>query len=198
MRTTRSRPIAALARADIRGKAMVAALALGAVAGSLLTESGTGGVLAAGLALVAAAIALVDARSFVIPDELNAAAILLGLAHAGVTEAPLFDALWLAALRGVMVALAFLAIRSGYRLVRGRDGLGLGDVKLALAAGIWLDFMMIPVAIEIAAGAALAVYSLRQLAAGRAIRPTGRLPFGLFLAPSIWIGWVIEQWLFAF
>jgi leader peptidase (prepilin peptidase)/N-methyltransferase len=56
---------------------------------------------------------------------------------------------------------------------------------------------MMPVAIDIAAVAALAVYVARQLVLGRSIRSTGRLPFGLFFAPAIWVGWVLDVWLLA-
>ena len=73
--------------------------------------------------------------------------------------------------------------------------IGLGDIKLAAVAGVWLDWHMMPIAIDIAAAAALAVYVTRQLALGRIIRPTGRLPFGLFLAAAIWIGWLLDRWL---
>jgi leader peptidase (prepilin peptidase)/N-methyltransferase len=56
---------------------------------------------------------------------------------------------------------------------------------------------MMPVAIDIAAVAALAVYVARQLVLGRSIRSTGRLPFGLFFAPAIWVGWALDVWLVA-
>jgi leader peptidase (prepilin peptidase)/N-methyltransferase len=195
MRATPFRTFVTLARHETRVMAAVAAIATAGVVASLAVESGMGGVLAAGLVLVVIAIAVIDARSFIIPDELNAAGIVLGLAYAGFTEPSVTDGLMPAALRGGIVALAFLAIRSCYRRLRGRDGLGLGDVKLAAMAGVWLDWTMIPIAIDIAAGTALAAYGLRQLAVGRAIRSTGRLPFGLFFAPAIWLGWALGRWL---
>jgi leader peptidase (prepilin peptidase) / N-methyltransferase len=74
-------------------------------------------------------------------------------------------------------------------------GIGLGDVKLAGVAGAWLDWPSIPIAVEIAALAALAVCLVRWLAFGRAISATTRLPFGLFLAPAIWIAWLGETML---
>ncbi|WP_246702546.1 A24 family peptidase [Starkeya sp. ORNL1] len=195
MRATPFRTIVTLARHESRAMAAVAVIAAAGVVASLAIESGPSGVLAADLLLVVTAIAVIDGRSFIIPDELNAAGIVLGLAYAGLTEPSVTDGLMLAALRGGIVALAFLAIRSCYRRLRGRDGLGLGDVKLAAMAGVWLDWTMIPIAIDIAAGAALAAYGLRQLAVGRAVRSTGRLPFGLFFAPAIWLGWALGRWL---
>jgi leader peptidase (prepilin peptidase)/N-methyltransferase len=81
--------------------------------------------------------------------------------------------------------------------LRGRQGLGLGDVKLAFVAGAWLDWTVIPIAIQLAAFAALSAYIVRQLAFGRSISATGRMPFGLFFAPAIWICWLLS-WLGAF
>jgi leader peptidase (prepilin peptidase)/N-methyltransferase len=98
-----------------------------------------------------------------------------------------------AALRGAVMAIALLSLRVLYRRIRGYDGIGLGDVKLASVAGVWLDWWVLPVAVEIAALAAIAVYAVRFLY-GR--RPSAglkaKLPFGLFLAPAIWVGWLLE------
>jgi len=79
-----------------------------------------------------------------------------------------------------------------YRRWRGQDGLGRGDVKLAAVAGAWLDWFTIPVVIEIAALTALIAYVARQHMMRRPARQTDRLPFGLFFAPAIWLGWAIE------
>jgi leader peptidase (prepilin peptidase) / N-methyltransferase len=95
-------------------------------------------------------------------------------------------------LRGAIPALAFLGVRAAYRGWRGREGIGLGDVKLAGVAGVWLDWPTIPIAIEIAALAALGAYMIRHLYLRRNVRPTTRLPFGLFLAPAIWITWMLD------
>jgi leader peptidase (prepilin peptidase)/N-methyltransferase len=85
-----------------------------------------------------------------------------------------------------------LIVRLVYRGLRGREGLGLGDVKLAGAAGAWLSLPMLPVAIEIAAITALAAYALRQWKRARILRAAGRVPFGAFFAPAIWFGWVLN------
>jgi leader peptidase (prepilin peptidase)/N-methyltransferase len=140
------------------------------------------------------AIAVIDYRSFRIPDELIAIGLVLALAHA-IAQAP--DA-WVSAitdagLRGAVLALIFWTLRSGYAMIRGRDGIGLGDVKLAAVAGSWLDWLSIPIAIQIAVFAALTIYLLRYLVSGRSLSMTHRLPFGTFLAPAIWITWVLER-----
>ena len=82
-----------------------------------------------------------------------------------------------------------------YGRLRGREGLGLGDVKLAGAAGVWLDWWAMPIAIEIGALAALALYVAGHILGRRRIRATTRLPFGLFLAPAIWIAWLLQAWM---
>jgi len=164
-----------------------------AIAASLVFAPDWRGIAGAGLAVLMFAIAAVDARRFIIPDELTAAALALGLAHAAIEDSDaLAQALALAALRGAVLALAFLGLRAFYRRLRGRHGIGLGDVKLAGVAGVWLDWSIIPIAIEIAALAALGTYLVRHWWLRRAVRPTTRLPFGLFLAPAIWIGWLVE------
>src|SRR5262249_35261967 len=146
-----------------------------------------------GLALLMIAIAAADARWFIIPDELSAAALLLGLAHAAwLTADTMAVALGVAVLRGVLLALAFWTLRFVYRRLRGREGIGLGDVKLAGVAGVWLDWPTMPVAVEIAALAALAVCATRYLQGARSLDATTRLPFGLFFAPAIWLAWLLE------
>jgi leader peptidase (prepilin peptidase)/N-methyltransferase len=165
------------------------------VAASMLLRPDARGAAGGGLALLMIAIAVVDARRFIIPDELTVAALALGLVHAALWDSDaLVQALAVAALRGAALALAFLALRVGYRRLRGREGIGLGDVKLAGVAGVWLDWATIPIAIEIAALAALATFAFRYFHDGR-IRATARLPFGLFFAPAIWIGWLMEPML---
>jgi leader peptidase (prepilin peptidase) / N-methyltransferase len=172
--------------------AFAGAACIGVVA-SVAVVPDSRGVWGAGLAVLMAAIAAVDARRFIIPDELTAAALALGLIYA-VVEAPEIwaQALAWSVLRGVIPALAFLAVRIGYRRWRGREGIGLGDVKLAAVAGVWLDWATIPIAVEIAAVWAIGVYLILHFYSHRAIRRTTRLPFGLFLAPAIWIAWMLE------
>jgi leader peptidase (prepilin peptidase)/N-methyltransferase len=82
-------------------------------------------------------------------------------------------------------------LREIYRRLRHRHGLGLGDVKLAAVAGTWLDWTLIPAAIEIAALSALFAYMASQLVLRRRLQAAAKLPFGLFFAPAIWICWLL-------
>ncbi len=164
------------------------------VAASVLLLPDARGVAGGGLALLMIAIAVVDARRFIIPDELTIAALALGFVHAALLDTDaIMQSLATAGLRGAVLALAFWGLRIAYGRLRGREGIGLGDVKLAGVAGVWLDWATMPVAVEIAALAALAVYAVRRFRGGRSVRRTIRLPFGLFFAPAIWIGWLLES-----
>lgn len=175
----------------------VGAAGLAAAAASVWAAPGIGGALGAVMALLMLAIAVIDYRSFIIPDELTAAALALALVYVAVTTAaPMVDSVAAAALRGVLCMLFFLGLRVLYRRLRGREGLGLGDVKLAFVAGAWLDWTMIPVAIEIAALAALGAYGTWRFFGGRSVTATSRLPFGLFFAPAIWLAWLAGALLF--
>jgi leader peptidase (prepilin peptidase) / N-methyltransferase len=187
------RPMAGFERFPIRTFSAILALGVCAVAVSIVAAPGVAGWLGAGLALVMLAIAAVDGRSFVIPDSLNAAGWALGVAHAIVLgQQDIGAALAGAVLRAAVLALAFFALRLIYARLRGRQGIGLGDVKLAAVAGNWLGWPIMPIAVELAALSALAVYVLRRYALRRPLRPTSRLPFGLYFAPAIWIGWLLQ------
>ena len=139
------------------------------------------------------AIAVIDFRSFTIPNSLNAVGLGLAFIHAAAQqpEAMLW-AVAIAALRGIALALVFLAIRVVYARLRGRHGLGLGDVKLAGVAGAWLDLLIMPIALELAAFAALIGYLARQLFFRRSISAIHRVPFGFFFAPAIWFCWILQ------
>ena len=174
-------------------------IGLAAAAVSAWAVPGTGGLLGAGLALLMLAIAIVDYRYFLIPNELTAAALALALVNAALADTPsMVESVAAAALRGAVTMFFFLALRWLYWRLRQREGLGLGDVKLAFVAGAWLDWPMIPVAIEIAALAALAAYGAWHVFGGRPVDTTSRLPFGLFFAPAIWLSWLLGAVIFAF
>ena len=130
-----------LSGGSLRHAAGLAVLALGLAVASIMAAPGIAGYLGAGLAVTMLAIAAIDARFFIIPNELSVLGFALALVHAAVL-APhaMGEAVAFAVLRGAVVALLFLGLRVLYRRVRGREGIGLGDVKLAGVAGAWLGF----------------------------------------------------------
>jgi leader peptidase (prepilin peptidase) / N-methyltransferase len=181
-------------------KAGLAKLACGAVVAvgafwiSLAVAPGMNGVAGTALAGITLAIAVVDYRKMIIPDELNASALVVGLGAAGLNSsgAP-FGPIQEAVVRAAAMFAVFFAFRSLYRRLRGVEGMGLGDVKLAAAAGAWLDWPLLPLAVDFAALAALAVVVLASLQ-GRKPALTAKVAFGVYFAPSIWVCWALAAW----
>jgi len=176
----------------------VAVLGAAAVGASTwLAADGARAALGSGLALIMLGIAVADARNFVIPDVLTAAALLLGALNAGLAEDGMsLPAAAEAALRGGVLALSFAALRAVYYRLRRRHGIGIGDIKLAAVAGVWLAWTSVAIAVEIAALAAVAYYTFVQWRRGRPLRGHAVLPVGLFLAPTIWLVWLVQVTIF--
>jgi leader peptidase (prepilin peptidase)/N-methyltransferase len=166
---------------------------LAAVGASLALAPGPDGLCGAYLAALMLAIAATDADRYIIPNELTAAAFALALLRAGTIgpEAGWEAVLW-ALIRAAAVTLPLLALMAGYRRWRGRDGLGLGDVKLAAVIGAWLGWATIFAVLELATLTAITVYLINALLRKRRLRGAAFLPFGSFLAPAIWLGWLTE------
>lgn len=183
-----------LASQRVRAAAWLGLVAIAAIFISIVTAPGLIGLLGAGLALVMLAIAVIDFRSFTIPNSLNAAGFGLAILHAAAQQPEaMMAAVAIAVLRGATFALVLMAIRVVYARLRGRHGLGFGDVKLAGVAGAWLDWTVMPIALELAALAALIGYLARQFLFRRSISASDRVPFGLFFAPAIWICWFLQM-----
>lgn len=174
---------------------VAACAAMAAAATSLLVAPNAQGLFGSGLAVLMAAIAAIDARDYIIPDELNAAAFMLALTATVFQSNGAIEEIASTGVRAIALALAFLALRQAYGTLRRRDGIGLGDVKLAGVAGAWLTWQTIPIAVEIAALAALAAYAAHRYLAGRPFQAAHRLPFGLFFAPAIWFGWLLDTFI---
>jgi leader peptidase (prepilin peptidase) / N-methyltransferase len=178
-------------------QAVLSLTLLAAVAASLIAAPGADGLLGAFLAALMLAVAIADADRYIIPNELTGVAIALALLRAGSVgpDAGWEGVLW-AVGRAAAVTLPLLALMEGYRRFRGRDGLGLGDVKLAAVLGAWLGWATIFAALEAATLAAIAAYLVHAFVYRRPLRGTAFLPFGSFLAPAIWLGWLAEALLY--
>ena len=137
------------------------------------------------LALSLGTLMMTDRRFHRIPDVISLPLIPLGLAVTWV--------LWPESLTEHLIAMAcggaaFLAVRWFYRWYRGVEGLGMGDVKLMMAAGAWtgLDYLA-----PIVLGACLMALAglLLHVGAGGLGRQT-RVAFGVWLAPAILVAWL--------
>lgn len=97
-----------------------------------------------------------------------------------------FYAAWLAGdfasklIAGAVGFLAFYLIRSTYKHLRRTDGLGMGDVKLMGAVGLWVGLVGLP--LVVLGGSLLTlIYALILRLSGRELTNTTRLPLGAFL-----------------
>lgn len=183
-----------LARSGALEASLIGAAGAAAVLASLAAAPGWSGAAGAVLAGLMLAIAVIDRRRMIIPDELNALAFVAGLVAAwmggGASPAA---ALAHALVRACVMFALLYGFRAGYRALRGTEGLGLGDVKLAAVAGVWLGWADLPMAVNIAALSALAVAFYARFR-GAGFDPKARLPFGAFFAPAIWACWLLAAW----
>jgi leader peptidase (prepilin peptidase)/N-methyltransferase len=174
-------------------QAIPSLLLVAVVATSLVAAPNPDGLAGALLGALMLAISVTDARRYLIPNELTGAAAALALLRAAAIgpDAGASALLW-AVGRALIIALPLLGLMAGYRALRGRDGLGLGDVKLAAVAGAWLSLPVLFAAIELAALAAIGAYVANAVIKRQPLKSTAFLPFGTFLAPAIWFGWLVE------
>lgn len=131
------------------------------------------------------ALAAIDLRHWILPDILTLPLLLAGLAAtAWLNPDALADHAAAAAIGGG--GLALLAVT--YRRLRGRDGLGYGDVKLLAAGGAWDGIAALPTILVTAAVAGLLLALLRH---GPRLARTSAIPFGPPLCLAIWAAFLL-------
>lgn len=131
-------------------------------------------------------LALCDLAAYRLPDPLVVALAVCGVAMAW--EHP-GRALWDAALGALIGGGVLWLLRAGYFALRGRQGLGLGDVKLAGALGVALGATALPLVALIGALSGLAAALLVSARRGRSLRADSAVPFGIWLcfgAGCVW------------
>ena len=164
-------------------------LATGAALLALLAGGGTVIVLLNALFLwLLIALAASDMLWFRLPDLLTAALALVALV---ITTQPGGHGLWMG-LTGALIGMgSFTAIRWGYYIWRGRQGLGLGDVKLMAGLGAFAGPWDLALLILIAALLALSAALWRQHIRGRTVRADLALPFGAALCAAAALLWLM-------
>jgi leader peptidase (prepilin peptidase)/N-methyltransferase len=155
-------------------------LAIAIWAGTLFT--GWALALACLLGWVLLALATIDVRTRLLPDPLVLAVALGGLVAGALAPDTLVDRLIGAGLGGGLMALVAI----GYERMRGRAGLGWGDVKLVAALGLWVGWQGLPGLILCASLGGLGYAGLMALI-GRPIARDQELPFGPFIAAAGWL-----------
>lgn len=135
------------------------------------------------LSVVLLRLAIIDLRTYRLPDIYTLPLIMMGLIVNLINEGDLpHDAIW-----GAIVGYAvFWVIGMAYFHKNSTEGLGLGDAKLMAAAGAWVGLQTLPYVLIIGAGSAL-VYAL-------VTRHQKMVPisFGPWLSLGIWIMWIAK------
>jgi len=122
-----------------------------------------------------------DLLCFRLPDVLTLALFVLGMALAATDPARG----WLDGLISAGAASgAFWLIRWGYFQWRGKEGLGLGDVKLMAGIGAAVGWQLVPLVTLVAAGLAILVVVLEAFRVNKVPRADARLPFGTYLTAA--------------
>jgi leader peptidase (prepilin peptidase)/N-methyltransferase len=142
------------------------------------------------LCALSATLAWIDIRQGIIPNWLNLAIALLGLVRAWAWAGPIAaaDAAW----QGFAVGLLAWLLRWLYFRIRKVQGLGLGDVKLLAAAGLWVGISGVPTLLLIATLLALAAVAVLLLS-GKQMTARTSLPFGPFLAIALVATTLLQQ-----
>jgi len=136
-------------------------------------------------------LAVMDAETMRLPDAFTLPGIVLGIVFFGVEESFFGDLhhffprkLLLSTMVAAGAALFLLLIRWLYYLVRHREGLGIGDVKLFAMIAAWLGAAPSMLVLLLACVAA-ALFGILNAVLSRSKRSFGaRLPFGSFLCAA--------------
>jgi leader peptidase (prepilin peptidase) / N-methyltransferase len=142
------------------------------------------------LSLASLVLAWIDLRRGLIPDWLNLAIACLGLSRIAALDGS--AAALLALCEGITVGTIMWILRELYFRLRKFQGLGLGDVKLLAASGIWIGIAGVPVQLLVASLSALSAAGVLRLAGSAMTRQTA-LPFGPFLALGLLAALALQE-----
>src|SRR5512141_346468 len=121
----------------------------------------------------------IDAHHQILPDAITMPGLVLALAYSFFRD----DLSFRGALLGAVVGAGFLLLVYGaYRLIRKREGLGMGDVTMMLMVGAYLGLERTLLVLVLASfsGALVGIY----LVVRRGKDVQFALPFGTFIAPA--------------
>ncbi|WP_020649325.1 prepilin peptidase [Solimonas variicoloris] len=159
-------------------------LAAGVMAGVCAWHFGYGPQLPAALALswTLLALAVIDLRTQLLPDDLTLPLLWLGLLLA---LFPVFAGLRDAVLGAMAGYLVLWSIYWLFKLTTGKEGMGYGDFKLLAALGAWLGWQALPTIVLLSSvvGAVVGVGLVLFRRHDRQIP----IPFGPYLAAAGWL-----------
>jgi leader peptidase (prepilin peptidase)/N-methyltransferase len=138
-------------------------------------------------------IAWQDIVDLTIPDgAVVALAVVAAVVRLATTQNAISSELLLLLLDASLCGLAFLAVREVFFRIKGFDGMGFGDIKLAVASGmlVGIEGFAWSVFTASALGLALVVF----VSVLRHESRVDRLAFGALLAPACWAFWLAQLW----
>jgi len=83
-----------------------------------------------------------------------------------------------------------------YQRLRGQEGLGMGDAKLAAGAGAWLGLGPLPSVLLLASIVGILWVTIAAIFRGQE-ELSKRIPFGVPLSVAVWIVWLYGPFAFA-
>lgn len=134
------------------------------------------------------ALSMADLLWFRLFDLLTASLAAVAFAMALTPDGP---GLMQAFLGAAIGAGSFAALRVGYQMLRRRDGLGLGDVKLMVGLGAFSGPYDLPLLVFIAAIAALGMALVQRIGNPRSLAADNPLPFGAALCAAAAVMWLV-------
>ncbi len=146
-----------------------------------------------GAALIAGS--AIDLYHRLLPDTITLGLVPLGIAMSLLPPswAPGWEVRWYESLAGMGTGAGlFLFVLLTFKLVTGKEGMGMGDVKLMAGLGSFMGFIKLPMVILIAGMSGVLCWVVLYLS-GRANRDF-RVPFGPFLSAGAML--VIMLWPF--
>ncbi|MFA5941879.1 MAG: A24 family peptidase [Sinimarinibacterium sp.] len=174
----------AACRAPISMQYPLVELASGVLSALCAVHFGWGPQLAAALVFtwMLLALAVIDLRTQLLPDDLTLPLLWLGL---GLSLFAVFASPQSAIVGAMAGYLSLWSVFQLFRLVTGKEGMGYGDFKLLAAIGAWLGWQALPTVILLSSlvGAAVGIGMVVFLRHDRRVP----IPFGPYLAAAGWL-----------
>lgn len=150
---------------------------------SLPTEQAFFGIMLCGFLV---SLSLIDQRTMLLPDILVYPLLWLGVVKA------IFDSAHTSNyLMGLILGFMILFIlQQGFKLLRGKDGMGGGDVKLLGALGVWVGVDLVVLVLLVACFVSIIAYLINKIFT----KAGGAFPFGPSLAISGFVFYIIKPY----
>lgn len=147
---------------------------------AMLCSDGVSAALWASFVTTLIALAVIDADTQLLPDELTQPLLWVGLmaASLGLTGVPFLHAFW-GAILGYM---SLWLLAQGFQKIRGHAGMGAGDFKLFAALGAWLGAWALPWIVLGASVCVMGVALLGRFLDSRSLNQ--QIPFGPYLVAA--------------